>query len=258
MAESAELLQAVAEAARLGGSRALECARSVMAYESKQDGSPVTVVDRDVETRLREWIMRRFPDDGILGEEFPEHRPGAKRRWIIDPIDGTQSYIRGVPLWGTMVAVARGDEVLAGAIDCAGIGELACAAAGEGCWWNDSRCHVSAVAELSQAAILATDERNFRGALAEPWKRLGDSARVVRGWSDCYAFILVASGRAEAVVEPSMALWDAAAPFIIVREAGGVATDFAGKETALGGNLIATNKALAADVRAIITPRRSA
>src|SRR6185295_19368295 len=158
MPENATLLQAIAEAARLGGNRALERGKSLLAFESKADGSPVTAVDREVETVLREWILRRFPDDGILGEEFPDHRPGAARRWIVDPIDGTHSYMRGVPLWGTLVAIAHGEDVIAGAICCAAAGDLVCAAKGEGCWWNGAKCRVSEVKQLSRATVLTTDE----------------------------------------------------------------------------------------------------
>ncbi|HJQ20923.1 MAG TPA: inositol monophosphatase family protein [Gemmatimonadaceae bacterium] len=250
MSEERELLDAVRDAARLGGSRALQRAKSVVEYESKHDGSPVTAVDREVELLLRDWIMKHYPDDGILGEEFPEHKPGARRRWILDPIDGTQSYIRGVPLWGTMVAVARGEDVIAGAINCAASGDLVWSARGEGCWWNDARCNVSSVAALGDAAVLTTDERNLKkGDMSAGWQRLSEGARIVRGWSDCYAFVLVATGRAEAVVELKMSPWDAAAPLAIVRDAGGVATDFAGRETAFGGSLITTNALVAREVR---------
>lgn len=250
MSENSTLLQAVAEAARLGGGRALDRSRAVLAFESKADGSPVTAVDREVETLLREWIMRRFPDDGILGEEFPEHRPGAPRRWIIDPIDGTHSYMRSVPLWGTLVAVARGTDVIAGAICCAAAGDLVCAAVGEGCWWNDARCRVSGVSDLSRATVLTTDEKYFESpALRDSWRALAASAGTARGWSDCYGFVLVATGRADAVVEGQMSPWDAAAPCVAIDEAGGVFTDLAGHPGAFGGSAVATNAALAREVR---------
>src|SRR5687768_9387255 len=102
MSDAALLLEAVAELARLGAQCAFGYSRRSLEVERKGDGSTVTQADRDAETRMRDWIVRRFPNDGILGEEFPEHQPGAARRWIIDPIDGTFSFIRGVPLWGTL------------------------------------------------------------------------------------------------------------------------------------------------------------
>lgn len=251
MSEHEILLHAVSEAAQVGASRARARARAVVAFESKPDGSPVTAVDREVELLLREWIGRRFPDDGILGEEFPPHNPNAARRWIIDPIDGTHAYMRGVPLWGTLVAVARGEDVIAGAIHCAAAGDLVCAAAGEGCWWNESRCRVSDVAEIGRATVLTTDERFFQSpADLEAWRALRKKAGTVRGWSDCYGYVLVATGRAEAVVDGTMAPWDAAAPCAVIREAGGVFTDLDGRPTAFGGSAVATNAVLARDVRA--------
>ena len=256
MPESETLLQAVAEAARLGGRRALERAKGMVSFESKHDGSPVTAVDREVETLLREWVMTRFPDDGILGEEFPEHRPGAARRWIIDPIDGTHSFMRGVPLWGCMVAVARGEEVIAGAINCAAAGDLVCAARNEGCWWNDTRCSVSDVRSLSEATILTTDEKFFKTkADVDAWHRLAAKARTVRGWSDCYGYVLLATGRVDAVVDGAMSPWDAAAPYAIVTGAGGTYTDFAGRDTAFGGNVVATNAGIARELRAAFAER---
>src|SRR5690606_33394897 len=129
--ESAQaLLEAVTELARLTGECALSHFRDGVAVEVKGDGSPVTIADRAAERAAREWLSRRFPDDGILGEEYGVERPDARRRWILDPIDGTKSFIHGVPLWGTLIAVAEGDDVLAGAINCAAAGELVAAARG--------------------------------------------------------------------------------------------------------------------------------
>ena len=122
------LLEAVADVARLAGDIALGHFRPGIAVESKSDGSPVTIADRASEKAAREWIERRFPDDGILGEEQGETRGGSTRRWIVDPIDGTKSFVRGVPLWGTLVAVAEGSSVLAGAAYFPAVGELVAAA----------------------------------------------------------------------------------------------------------------------------------
>ena len=109
------LFEAAQELARRTGGVALRHFRSALAVEKKTDGSPVTIADRSAEQTAREWISRRFPDDGILGEEFGALLPSAKRRWLIDPIDGTKTFVRGVPLWGTLIAVCEGDTVLAGA-----------------------------------------------------------------------------------------------------------------------------------------------
>ena len=132
------LLDAAADVARIAGDVALRYFRAGVAVETKRDGTPVTVADRAAEQAAREWLRERFPDDGILGEELGEERPGARRRWVLDPIDGTKTFVRGVPLWGSMVALLDGEDVLAGAIHCPAVGELVVAAPGEGCWWNGS------------------------------------------------------------------------------------------------------------------------
>src|SRR5687768_5349549 len=208
---NATLLAAVEEAARLGGQLALSHFRHALEIEVKRDGSLATQADRAVETRLRAWISQRFPTDGILGEEFPEHNVGAARRWIIDPIDGTFSFAHGVPLWGTLIAIAQGEDVIAGAINCPAVGEIVCAAQGEGAWSNGSRCRVSDVGDLAAATVLTTDVRFAASAeKSTAWRALAAKAGTVRGWSDCYGYLLVATGRADAMVDARMAPWDAA------------------------------------------------
>jgi histidinol-phosphatase len=252
------LLEAAIEVARLAGdvahAYAAEVARAALGVETKADGSPVTAADRAAERRAREWIEARFPDDGILGEEFGATREGARRRWILDPIDGTASFVRGVPLWGTLVAVAEGETVLAGVACFPALGEIVAAAPGEGCWWNDGRCAVSRVDAIEGATVLTSDDRfATHAAWREPWRALAARAAVARTWGDCYGYLLVATGRAEVMVDDVMSPWDAAAVMPIVEEAGGVFTDLAGRRTAFGGSVIATNAALAAAAREIMT-----
>lgn len=244
------LLGAVAELAALMGATARGYFRTSLQTDVKSDGSPVTIADRDAEQVARAWIAQRFPDDGILGEEFGETRPGAARRWIIDPIDGTKSFIRGIPLWGSLVAVCDGPTVLAGAACYPTLDETIAAAPGQGCWWNGTRCRVSSVAAVSDATLLTTDDR-FLGhdARGERWRALAARAAVERSWGDCVGYLLVATGRAEAMVDPVLSAWDAA-PFLpIIAEAGGVFTDWAGLPTIHGGSAIATNRALALEIR---------
>ena len=247
------LLQAVTDVARLTGATALPYFRTTLVAEAKSDGSPVTIADRKAERIGRDWIARRFPGDGILGEEFGQERPDATRQWIIDPIDGTKSFIRGVPLWGSLVAVVDGDEVIAGAASFPALDEFIVAAIGEGAWWNDARCRVSTVAELADSTITTTDERFLehpeRGVR---WRALATRVGVARSWGDCFGYLMVATGRAEAMVDPVLSAWDAA-PFLpIVAEAGGVFTDWRGRATVRGGSAIATNRALAVEIRAAL------
>jgi histidinol phosphatase-like enzyme (inositol monophosphatase family) len=250
--ELERLMQAAADVARLAGDHALGYFRGDVRVEFKADGSPVTAADRGAEERARAWIEERFPGDGILGEELGTVSAGAPRRWIVDPIDGTKTFVRGVPLWGTLVAVAEAESgrVLAGAIYCPAVGELVAAAPQCGAWWNGVRCRVSAVASLRGATVLTTDDRfpsdaGRRAAFA----RLASEAAVSRTWGDCYGYLLVATGRAEAMVDDRVSPWDAAALVPAIAEAGGVFTDWRGAPTAFGGDAVATNAALAVDVR---------
>jgi histidinol phosphatase-like enzyme (inositol monophosphatase family) len=246
-------MHAVEEVARIAGAVAARHFRSRLEVETKRDGSPVTAADREAERVARDWIERRFPADGILGEEFGVVRGEARRRWLLDPIDGTKTFVRGVPLWGTLVAVAEGDEVLAGCASFPATDELVVAAPGEGCWWNGSRCAVSPVDDLAVATVLTTDDRfRERPERLEGWRALAARAAVSRTWGDCYGYLLVATGRAEAMTDPVLSPWDSAVLLPIIEEAGGTFTDWDGDRTAFGGSAIATNRALAGDVRRIL------
>lgn len=255
-----ELMQAVSELARLTGDVAHEYyGRRNVAVEIKGDGSPVTIADRRAEGAARDWITQRFPRDGILGEEMGIDRADARRRWIIDPIDGTKAFVRGVPLWGTLVAVTEDDRVIAGAAYFPPANELIFAAPGAGCWWNGSRSYVSTVDTLAEATVLTTDSRfPSDDARREDWASLAAQADVARTWGDCYGYLLVATGRAEAMVDDVVSPWDAAAFAPIIAEAGGILTDWKGVETPFGGGVIATNGALGTEVREILGagPRR--
>jgi histidinol phosphatase-like enzyme (inositol monophosphatase family) len=248
-----DLLGAVTELARLAGDAAAAYFKTALKVDRKEDGSPVTVADREAEQVAREWIARRFPKDGVVGEEFGEQGNAGARRWLVDPIDGTKSFVRGVPLWATLIAVCEGNDVLAGAAYFPAVGEILAAAPGKGCWWNESKCAVSTVAELRDATALTTDPR-FKDQLSrrESWDDLAGRAMIARTWGDAYGYLLVATGRAEIMIDPIMNPWDAA-PFLpIVEEAGGVFTDWGGARTVFGGSAVATNKALSAEVRRIL------
>jgi len=258
-AASTSLLEATAEVARLAGKIALRHFRAGLPVERKADGSPVTAADREAERAARNWIGTRFPHDGIIGEELGIQNPNATRRWFIDPIDGTKTFVRGVPLWGTLVAVAEGESILAGAASFPALGEDLAAAPGAGCWWNGVDCRVSECAELDRATAVTTDERfphsegQYRG-----WLRLAARVEVSRTWGDCYGYLLVATGRAEVMVDGTLSPWDAAALMPIIEEAGGVFTNWAGARTAFGGSAVATNRALATEARLLLALREEA
>ena len=249
------LLSAVTELATIAGDEANKYFRQGIAVEFKSDGSPVTAADCAAETVAREWIRARFPDDGILGEEFGLEKSDAPRRWVLDPIDGTKSFIHGVPLWGTLVAVVEGETVLAGAVYAPPTQELVAAAPGEGAWFNGIRTYVSGTDSLASATLLTTDARfPGRPQRQQRWEQLARATRIVRTWGDCYGYLLLATGRADIMVDDQMNAWDAAAVQVVIDEAGGRFTDFRGRSTAFGGDSIATNRALDALVRDILSP----
>ena len=254
MSEAPEsLAAAVEQVARIAGDIALRYYRSSLVIESKADGSPVTIADRAAEQAARAWIEKNHRGDGILGEELGVTRPDARRRWVLDPIDGTKTFVRGVPLWGTLVALCEGDEVLAGAAYFPALEEMLAAARGAGCRCNGARCRVSSLATLREATVLTTDERFAGdGKHLAGWRNLSGKAAVARSWGDCYGYLLVATGRAEVMVDGIVSPWDAAALMPIVEEAGGVFTDWKGTRTAFGGSAVATNQGVAIESRLLL------
>ncbi|MFN9422120.1 inositol monophosphatase family protein [Gemmatimonas sp.] len=243
---SQSLLQAATEVAEYAARVAMRWYGAGVAVETTGDGSPVTIADREAEREARAWIEARFPQDGLLGEEFDDVRPHATRRWIFDPIDGTKAFVRGVPLWGTLVACCEGETVLAGAACYPAVGETVSAAPGEGCWWNGARASVSTTGTLRSATALITDSRFLeRPHRRDAWHALAAEVAVCRTWGDCYGYLLVATGRAEIMVDDIMNPWDSAALHPIITEAGGRFSDWRGRDTAFGGDVIATNAALA-------------
>jgi histidinol phosphatase-like enzyme (inositol monophosphatase family) len=231
--------------------------RDDLVVDLKADHTPVTVADRSAEEHLRQRIAAAFPGDGILGEEFPE-RPGSSGfRWILDPIDGTKSFIHGVPLYGTLIGVERDHQSLAGVIHMPALDETAYAAAGQGAWYvaqgkPPRPAKVSACPQLSQALFLTSEVRNFRAiGRWDVYEKLEAATRLSRTWGDCYAYLMVAIGRAEVAIDPMMNPWDAAALIPIIEEAGGTYTDWEGCRTAYSGTGVATNGRVMEEVLAI-------
>ncbi len=248
-------------AAREAGALTLEYFGSGrLGVERKPDGSPVTEADHEAERLLVTRICEAFPDDGILGEESVE-RPGKSgRRWILDPIDGTRSFVQGVPLYGTLVALEAEGRATVGVVCLPALREAVFAALGEGAFWARDlrrdeatvRARVSAVDRLDQALFCTTSPKGFeKSGHTAFYRRVHDRAKTERGWGDCYGHVLVATGRAEVMLDPIMSIWDCAALQPIVEEAGGRFTDFSGAPTHRGGSAISTNLALADEVRAL-------
>jgi histidinol-phosphatase len=181
-------------------------------------------------------------------------RAGAGgRRWIIDPIDGTRTFIRGVPFFGVLLALEEDGVARVGVMHFPALDETVYAATDAGCWWNGRRARVSDTADLSQALVLTTDVANIgRQGLAGGWDRLTSQAGLVRTWGDCYGYALVATGRAEAMLDPILSIWDAAALQPIIAEAGGVYSAWPGATGGPMESAVATNAALAEAARDLL------
>ena len=242
-ARSSASLESVLELARVTGDAAMRYFRQPLNVETKADGSPVTMADRSAETEARAWIARHFPDDAVVGEEQGGTRGGAKRYWLIDPIDGTKAFVHGVPLWSTLIALVEDGRVIAGAAHFPAVAEIVGAALGCGAFRNGAPCRVSAVSDLSRATVLTTDTRLALGTRRlRAFEELARAAAVARTWGDGYGYLMVATGRAEIMVDEVVNEWDIAPWRVIVAEAGGVVKDWE-----VGA--LATNAALAEEVQ---------
>ncbi|NJP06721.1 MAG: inositol monophosphatase family protein [Chloroflexaceae bacterium] len=209
----------------------------------KTDESPVTIADREAEHYLRTVINQRYPDHAILGEE--EGATGddnAPWRWILDPIDGTRAFVRGMPIFGVMIGIEYEHDMVAGIVYLPALGEMVYAARGLGCRWNGRPCQVSNVTTLDKSLMVATRITRYDEiGRQQAFERLVNRAALFRTWGDCYGYVLVATGRAELMVDPAMHIWDAAPMLPILEEAGGTFTDWNGDRSVTAGNGIATN-----------------
>ena len=216
--------------------------------EAKSDDSPVTIADREAEQLARQHLGNEFPNDAVHGEEFPEKTGTSDYCWIIDPIDGTKSFVCGVPLYSTLIALEKNGVPIAGAIYIPATGEMVFAAEGRGCWyretdqypWTPSR--VSSKQDLKESVFLTSQADLFRERNAgEAFQLLEDTCWVSRSWGDGYGYLMVATGRAEVMIDAICNPWDVAAMIPILKEAGGSFTDWNGETTPSGGNGVGSN-----------------
>ena len=231
------------DAAWQAGRLTLQYFQSSFDVQWKSDHSPVTVADQGAEQLLRRLIEQRYPDHAIVGEEFgAEHNADASFRWILDPIDGTRSFIRGVPLYAVLIGLEVEGELVAGVANLPALDEMVAAGKGLGCTWNGRPCHVSTVDRLDQSLVCFTDPARFAEyGRGEAWERILKATHTQRGWCDAYGHILVATGRAEVMLDPIVSIWDCAALVPILQEAGGTFTDWKGKTTIYNKEAISTN-----------------
>lgn len=257
--EVQEILDFATVIAHEAGQLTLEYFGGIIEYDAKGDGSPVTIADRRAEELLRARIEERFPHHGVLGEEYGESNPGARARWILDPIDATRSFMRGVPLYGVLIGVEVEGEAVVGVSHFPPLGETVAAGRGLGCTWNGRPCRVSPVARIEDAVVLTTDvERILSAPQGEGWRALQRRAAFSRTWGDCYGHALVATGRAEVMVDPIQASWDGAPFLTILTEAGGRFTTMEGRPTLHGGSGISTNGVLHDEVLRVLNGGDSA
>ena len=253
------------EAARQAGLITLEYfRRGWLAVERKADDSPVTAADREAEQHLRQCIAQAYPHDAIIGEEFPQQPGTTGYTWILDPIDGTKSFIHGVPLYGTLIGVEYQGHTAAGVIHIPALKETVYAARGQGAWYqHDDQppqpARVSQTNRLSEGLFLTSEVENFyRTGRRGAYERLQAASRLSRSWGDCYGYMLVATGRAEVMVDPIAAVWDLAALAPIIEEAGGRFGDWQGRPTIYSGEAVATNALVFDEVLALLSGDDSA
>ncbi|HEY5402500.1 MAG TPA: histidinol-phosphatase [Pyrinomonadaceae bacterium] len=252
-ADTTELLEFAVDIARGAGEITLKYFRQDPETSKKADGSFVTIADREAEKFLRQRILERFPDDTVLGEEEGESKGNSGRRWVVDPIDGTFAFVHGVPFYGVLIGVEVDDEPTVGVVNIPALDEIVYGAKGRGAFLNGKPARVSVTTGLEESLVLCTEfsacERYGFGAAAAELQR---RAKATRTWGDCYGYVLVATGRAEVMLDPVMNLWDCAALLPIIEEAGGTFTDWRGVRTISGGNSVATNGLLFDEVMMIV------
>lgn len=240
------LLDFGTETAYLAGRSTLAYFRAGVQPEMKVDNTPVTIADRTSEEIVRRRIEASYPRHAIVGEELgATGGDKATHRWYIDPIDGTKSFIHGVPLYSVLLGLEVEGQMEVGVAYFPALDEMICAARGEGCWWNGRRAHVSSVTQLRDAVMTFTDPLTFeRTGRGEAWQRLQRATYYRAGWSDAYGYCLVATGRAEVTLDPLMAPWDSAPFPAILSEAGGYFGDWKGNRTIFSGDGLATTMTL--------------
>jgi histidinol-phosphatase len=237
-----EILSAAIEAARAAGDIALSYFRTNLTVETKADRTPVTRADRECEAKIVEILRARFPEHGFLGEELGEQPGTQSARWIIDPIDGTKNFIRGIPFFATLIALEEEGEITAGVMYAPAINDLLYAYKGQGTFANGRQVHVSDVADLRSAMLIHGGLKDLKVRPCwQPFLRLVDGTARQRGFGDALGHSLVICGQAEIALEPEIKPWDVAATKILVTEAGGRYSDFAGSSSIYTGSAVITN-----------------
>ncbi len=212
--------------------------------ELKADQTPVTQADREAETLLRKMILTRYPDHGIVGEEYGNENEDADYVWMIDPIDGTKTFMAGVPLFGTVLCLKHKGEPIMGLVHQPVLNQILIGD-GETTWLNQKKVTVRKTSKIDEAILLTSDPINpgrYKGEVK--WNKLAANVKLYRTWGDCYGYLLLASGWADIMVDPIVSPWDFHALVPIIRGANGVITDWEGEDALKGNSVVASNKVL--------------
>lgn len=253
MTTSHDFLNFALDAAWQAGRVTLGHFQTGVAVQRKADNTPLTIADQQAEQMLRQLIEQAWPEHNIIGEEYGRTQNNSPFTWVVDPIDGTKSFMCGVPLYANLLALLKDDEPILGVINLPALNEMVYAVRGGGCFWNGRPTHVSTTSQMADAVILCSDLDTFAEyGRAASWQKLIDASYVQRTWGDAYGYALVATGRADVMVDPIMALWDVAPMKVIMEEAGGTLTDWQGNATIHNAESIATNNHLLSDVLALL------
>ncbi len=226
--------------------------RTSFQIDTKSDESPVTIADKKAEEIMRELIMKEFPDHGILGEEFGIHKENAEYQWILDPIDGTKSFICGTPTFGTLIALTKNNEPVLGVINQPVLNEFLI---GDNfsAELNNSKVQLRNCNKIEDAVLLTTDHLNIeKYQNIDSFNNLTHKVKLYRNWGDCFGYYLVATGFADIMIDPIMSIWDTMALIPVIKGAGGVITDYYGNDAVKGNSTVAASKEIHAEVIRIL------
>lgn len=232
-----ELLEAAETVAHIAGEVSLKYFQKKLDIISKADDSPVTVADREAETAMRRYIEEYFPTHGIIGEEHGKTNESARIKWILDPIDGTVGFIHGIPLYTNLVGILVDDVPVVGVINAPAMQENVVAAKGLGAFYKGSKTTLRRPPKLTEASMMTSDVQYFNtyGHKAS-FEHLLTLVKTHRTWGDAYGHLMVATGRADIMLDPVLSIWDAAALLPVIEEAGGMFTDLNGVARVDGGH----------------------
>jgi myo-inositol-1(or 4)-monophosphatase len=230
--------------------------RTSINVESKSDLSPVTIADKFAEEKMRELINKEFPTHGIIGEEFGNYNPDAEYVWVLDPIDGTKSFISGALSFGTLIALLKNGKPIIGVINHPILNEYLIGD-NSTCLLNNNRVMIRSCNNISDSTLLTTDHLNINKYQNKSgFDNLISKVKFYRNWGDCYGYYLLATGYADIMVDPVMSIWDSMALIPIINGAGGVITDYQGNDALNGSSLVASNLLIHDDVIRILNNQK--